>query len=42
MCGFILWMAERLRAFRQAHPEAWIGERVRDHDAKVRFLQTGK
>jgi hypothetical protein len=38
MCGFILWMSAKLSAFKLAHPEACIGGFVRDHKAKVRFL----
>ncbi len=39
MCGFILWMSERLRAFKTKHPEHCIGDVIRNHDAKCAFLE---
>lgn len=39
MAGFILWMADALRDFKAAHPEACVGDMVRDHDAKAAFLE---
>jgi hypothetical protein len=38
MCGFILWMSQKLREFSKAHPGAMIGPHVRDQDAWSRFL----
>ena len=39
MCGFILWMSKKLAAFKRKHPEHYIGDAIRDHDAKCAFLE---
>lgn len=39
MCGFICWCSKVLTAFKKAHPEAFIGHCIADHDAKQRFME---
>lgn len=38
MVDFILWVGDRVRAFRKAHPEAFVGEHLQDQAAFDRFL----
>ena len=39
MCGFILWMSQKLTAFKRRHPEHCVGDIISDHDAKCAFLE---
>lgn len=38
MAGFITWMSGALREFKRQHPEAWVGDSIRDQSAKQIFL----
>lgn len=40
MCGFILWINARLRAFEKQHPEAMCGSNVHDQNEWTTYLQT--
>jgi len=40
MSGFICWNLTKLAKFKRAHPEACIGDNIKDHVAKVRFLRS--
>lgn len=39
MAGFILWIADRRRAFKARCPEAFVGDLIRDQEAWTAFLQ---
>ena len=40
MCGYIAWIREKTRAFREINPDAFLGEYVRDHKAFTEYLFT--
>lgn len=41
MAGFIIWIGEQVVDFREAHPEAFVGSAIRDHEAFNSFLGVG-
>lgn len=42
MCGFICWIQGRITAFRREHPEAFVGDAIRNQAAFTRFLAKAK
>ena len=40
MCGWILWVQRVCRDFARAHPEHCVGDTIRNHDAKIKYMQT--
>ena len=38
MCGFMLWIQANRKAFKAAHPNAFVGDWISDQDAFTSFL----
>lgn len=38
MCGYIVWIENRVGLFRELSPDSFAGEAIRDHDAFTDYL----